>query len=116
MSAYVSPPTTGKLLEDALSSTGARYKFRGVEAEMDLVVQGDRILAYLGEREMPVAVLRFGGPYSGTIWVDGKLVGEYEKDREGNFLVTEIEAGFKRPQSRRQLDPVAHIIELVARD
>ena len=82
---------------------------------MDLVVYGDRILAYLGEREMPVAVLRFGGPYSGTIWVDGELVGEYDKDQEGKFLVTEIEEGFKRPQSRRQLDPVAHIIELVGR-
>ncbi len=116
MSVYVSPPTTDQLLADASISVGARHRLRGTKAGMDLVVYGDRILAYRDEEEMPVAVLRFGGPYSGTIWVGGELVGEYEKDREGKFLVTEIESGFKVPKSRRQLDPVAHIIELVARD
>ena len=116
MSAYVPPPTTDQLLADALSTVGVRHRVRGVGSEMDLVVYGDRILAYLGEGEMSVAVLRFGGPYSGTIWVGGELVGEYDKDQEGEFLVTEIKEGFKKPQSRRRLDPVAHVIELVRRE
>lgn len=114
MSVHVSPPETGQLLADASRAVGARHRLR--EVGMDLVVQSDRILAYRDEEEMPVAVLRFGGPYSGTIWVAGELIGEYEKDGEGKFLVTEIEAGFKVPQSRRRLDPLAHILELVARE
>ena len=113
MSGYFSAPTADQLLADASNSVGARHRLRGVGAEMDLVVYGDRILAYCDEEEMPVALLRFGGPFSGTIWVGGELVGEYEKDKEGEFLVTEIEAGFKRPQSRRRLDPVFHLMGLL---
>ena len=112
----ISIPAMDHLLTGTPDSVGLRHRVQGLGCGLDLIVQSDRILAYRDEEERPVAVLRFGGPNSGasgTIWVSGELVGEYEKDREGKFLVTEIEAGFKMPNSRRQLDPVAHIVELV---
>jgi hypothetical protein len=113
MPTYSSPPTTDRLLTDASTSAGVRHRIKVNGAEIDLVVQMDRILAYRDEEDMPIAVLRFGGPHSGAIWIGERLVGEYEKDQEGQFVVTEIEAGFKRPTSRRQEDPVVHLINLV---
>ena len=119
MALQISLPDMDQLLTGDPDPVGLRHRVQGPRLGLDLIVQSDRILAYRDEEERPVAVLRFGGPYAGaagTIWVSGELVGEYEKDREGNFMVTEIEAGFKVPQSRRQLDPVAHILALVGRD
>ena len=103
-------PTTDQLLLEASSSVGTRHRivFQGMEFEFHL--QADRILVYCADENTPVAVIRFGSPFSGAIWMRGQLVGEYDKDRDGKFVVTEIESGFKQPDSRRQQDPVEHVL------
>ena len=110
---YATPPPTDQLLSEASTATGIRYRIKDKGATIELVLQLDRILAYRGDEDRPVAVLRFGGPHSGAIWIDGQLVGEYDKGLDGEFVVIEIESGFKRPSSRRQEDPVAHLVRRV---
>ena len=107
------PPSTDQLLTDASTSVGARRRFVVNSVSIDLFVQTDRVLAYRNDDAMPVAALRFGGPFSGAIWIGEQLVGEYEKDQDGNFVVTDIEKGFKRPASVRQEDPISYLIQLV---
>ena len=113
MAPYASPPTTDQLLSEALTSSGVRRRIEAKGAAIELVLQIDRILAYRDDEDTPFAVLRFGGPHSGAIWMGGQLVGEYDKDSDGKFVIIEIEAGFKRPNSRRQEDPVAHLVDLM---
>ena len=113
MSLYSSPPTTDQLLTEASTSAGIRRRIRVKGAAIELVLQIDRILAYRDDEDTPFAILRFGGPHSGAIWIGGQLVGEYDKDRDGKFTIIEIEAGFKQPDSRRQEDPVAHLVNHV---
>ena len=104
------PPDTDQLLTQAAKSTGVRYHVEVKGNVLELVLQIDRVLIYRGDEPTPIAVLRFGGPHSGAMWLNNQLIGEYDKDREGKFVVTEIESGFKRPNSRRHEDPVVHII------
>ena len=103
-------PTAEELLKEAAETFGARRKveFKGITLEFHL--QDDRILVYRQEDTRPIAVLRFGGPYSGTIWLNDQLIAEYGKNREGNFTITDIQRGFKLPNSRRLDDPVQHLL------
>jgi hypothetical protein len=115
MTQYASLPTTDKLLSEAATAAGTRHKIEAGGTVVDLFLQSDRILAYRGDEDTPIAVLRFGGRYSGAIWMEGELVGEYHKNPDGQFILIEIEAGFKLPDSLRQEDPVAHVIKLIRR-
>ena len=103
-------PTAEDLIREASVTSGARRKveFRGITSELHL--QDDRILVYRGEETRPIAVLRFGGPYSGAIWLNNQLIAEYDKDDKGNFIITDIQGGFKLPDSRRPDDPVLHLL------
>ena len=103
-------PTAEELFKEAAETSGARRKleFKGITLELHL--QDDRILVYREEDNRPIAVLRFGGPYSGTIWLNDQLIAEYGKDHEGNFMITDIKEGFKLPNSRRRDDPLRHLL------
>ena len=107
-------PTTEQLLTDAATanpmSVRRRIEVHGMP--LDMILQIDRILVYRGDEDKPFAVLRFGGPHSGAIWIDGQFVGEYDKDNEGNFVVVDVESGFKQPDSRRLEDPFAHLVKV----
>lgn len=104
---------TDELLREASTATGTRYLIAGEKGAIALFLQPDRILVYRGEETTPFGVLRFGGPHSGAIWVNGNLIGEYDKNLDGEFFVVEVEDGFITPESRRQEDPVAFLIERV---
>ena len=108
MATHPMQPTTDELLREAFTASGpgVRHRIEAEGAAFELVIQGDRILVYRGNEGRPFATLRFGGPHSGAIWIGEQLVGEYDKDREGKFVVVDIEEGFKLPDSRRREDPV----------
>lgn len=110
MSVFSKAPTTGELLVEAAGASSIRHKveFKGIVLELQL--REDRILVCREDDERPIAVLRFGGPNSGAIWLNDQLIAEYDKDSDGYFVVTVIEAGFKLPDSRRQEDPVQHLL------
>lgn len=76
----------------------------------DLVVLRHRINVFLESSEKPVAVLRFGGPYSGALWLKGELVGEFWREPSGSYVVVEIEGGFKQPTPREGVDPVGYLL------
>ena len=110
MQPYVPLLTTDQLLTEASTSVGSRHRINADGVSIELFLQYDRILMYRDDEDKPFATLRFGGPHSGAIWIMGQLVGEYDKDRDGNFIITDIEMGFKQPDSTRQQDPVAHLV------
>lgn len=112
MATYASPPTD-QLLAEASTASGTRHKIDAEGTVVHLFLQTDRILAYRGDEATPMAVLRFGGPHSGAIWMSGELVGEYHKNLNGKFILVEIEEGFKLPDSMREEDPVAHAVWLL---
>lgn len=113
MSLYACPPTTDQLLTEASTSAGIRRRIDTKGAIIHLVLQTDRILAYRDDEDKPFATLRFGGPHSGAIWVGGRLVGEYDKDGDGKFVIVEIKEGFKQPGTKRFEDPIAHLVKHV---
>ncbi len=104
-------PPTDELLEKAASNPGFRRLVDLDGEQVALFLQSDRILAYRGEEVTPFGLLRFGGPHSGAIWMDGQLIGEYDKTLDGEFFVVEVEDGFLSPELRRKEDPVAYLIE-----
>lgn len=109
-----STPTTDQLLAEAMGHACTRHRIDYGNRRIDLFLQSDRILAYRDDENTPSAFLRFGGPHSGAIWMGDRLVGEYDKDVEGHFIVIVVEDGFKQPDSMRQEDPVVHLMNLVA--
>lgn len=104
------PPPTDELLREASASRSVRCLVESQGGSIALFLQPDRILAYRGEETTPFGVLRFGGPHSGAIWLRGDLIGEYDKDLDGEFIIVEIEDGFMEPETRRKEDPVAFLI------
>ena len=42
--------------------------------------------------------------------MNGDLIGEYDKNLEGDFIVVEIEDGFMDFETRRTEDPIAFLI------
>ena len=85
-----------------------RIKVQG--AGIEIIVQFDRACLYKDDDEFPVGQLQFGGPRSGAIWFGEQLIGEYDKGVDGEFFLIEVENGFKRPDSKRQEDPLAHLV------
>ena len=110
MTMYQTAPTAEELIKEAAVTSGTRRKVESKGTTLELHLQDDRILVYRHEDTQPIAVLRFGGPYSGTIWLNDQLIAEYGKDHEGNFIITDIQGGFKLPDSRRRDDPVQHLL------
>ena len=106
-------PTTDELLKQASTAAGRRYLISVDNDVIALFLQSDRILAYRGEEPTPFGFLRFGGPHSGAIWMKGNLIGEFDKNLDGEFFIVEIEDGFISPESRRQEDPVAFLLERI---
>ena len=112
--AQMAEPLTTEVLSKA-ASEDAPKKFEveiGKDRSADLVVFGDRINIFLESSEKPVAVLRFGGPYSGALWLRGTLVGEFIKEHTtGVFMVVEIEDGFKKLTPIEDKDPIRYLLE-----
>ncbi len=104
-------PTFNELVTEASNSPIYRRCIEG--RDMTMFVLADRIYIYHGNDQEPVGTLRFGSPHSGAIWVEGQLVGEYDKDPDGQFVVTEIVSGFLNPDSRKQQDPIFHLCEVL---
>lgn len=102
-------PPTDELLHRASAVNGVRCLIEGKGGVISLFIQPDRILAYKGNDSNPFGVLRFGGPHSGAIWVEGDLVAEYDKNLSGEYFIVEVEDGFLA-DSRRKGDPVAYLI------
>lgn len=103
-------PTTDELLQQAASTLGMRRLVHSSHSLITLFLQSDRILVYRGEEPTPFGLLRFGGPRSGAIWMDGQVIGEYDKDLEGEFVVVEVEDGFLAGHQQRQ-DPLEYLIQ-----
>ena len=106
-------PTFSELLTEASLNPTRRQIFDVAGIPVAIYLQSDRIHVYRGSDQEPFATLRFGGPYSGAIWINGEVSGEYEKDSDGRFIVTEIDSGFRMPDSRREQDPVSHVLEVL---
>ena len=103
-------PTTDELLQQAASTVGMRRLVYSSDTLITLFLQSDRILAYRGEESTPFGFLRFGGPRSGAIWMNGEVIGEYDKNIEGEFVVVEVEDGFLAGHQQRQ-DPLDYLIQ-----
>ena len=99
-------PTTDELMQDARITPGHMRRIRSGSVLVVLVLQNDRILAYRDDETKPFGMLRFGGPYSGAIWIGESLVGEYGQDINGQIVVVDVDAGFLQPGSRRVKDPI----------
>lgn len=108
-------PVASPTLED-LSKTVGEEVVKRFEVNIsenrtaDLVVLRDRINVYLESSEKPVAVLRFGSRYSGALWQEGNLIGEFRIESPGSSVVVEIEDGFKRPTPIEDTDPLAYLL------
>ena len=103
-------PPISQLLTEAYTNAGTRHRIQLEGMVVDLFLQTDRILAYRDNEATPAAILRFGGPHSGAIWMNGEVIGEYHKNLDGRFMLVEIEEGFKLPDSMREQDPLAHVV------
>ena len=103
--------TTETLSKAAGEETATRVEVKfGEGRTVDLVVFRDRINLYLESSQKPVAVLRFGSPNSGALWLRGDLIGEFRREHDGGFVVVEIEDGFKRPIPIEDTDPVGYLL------
>jgi hypothetical protein len=95
----------------ALEGVAKKYECEiGEGRTADFVVLHDRVNVYLKSSEMPVAVLRFGGPSSGALWMGGDLIGEFRREPGGALMVVEIEDGFKKPTPIEDTDPIAYLL------
>ncbi len=112
MALIADSPTTEALSKAADEDVVRRYAVSiGGDRAADLVVLRQRINVYLESSEEPVAVLRFGSPYSGALWLKGDLIGEFQKEPTGSFVVVEIEDGFKRPAPKEGVDPIGYLLQ-----
>ena len=112
MAPLTAPPTIDVLSRAAWEEVGKKFavKVRN-DLTADLVAISGRVNIFLESSEEPVAVLRFGGPHSGALWMGGVLIGEFNQDPTGSFVVVEIEDGFKRPGRIRGKDPIAYLLD-----
>ena len=108
------PPTIDVLSKAALEEIGKKFAVKvGNDRTADLVAIAGRVNIFLESSEEPVAVLRFGGPYSGALWIGGDLIGEFNRDLTGSFVVVEIKDGFKRPGRIEDQDPIRYLLDRV---
>ena len=114
MAPLSAPPTTEALSKAAGEEVGKKYEVNiAHNRTAALFALNDRINVYLESSDKPVAVLRFGGQYSGALWLGGDLVGEFRKDPSGSFVVVEIENGFKRSAPLTGADPIKYLLDLL---
>lgn len=107
-------PTTETLSKAAGEEVVKKYEVDiGEDQTADLVVFRHRVNVYLESSDKPVAVLRFGSPYSGALWLEGDLIGEFRREDTGSFVVIEIEDGFKRPAPIEDTDPFSYLLSRV---
>lgn len=113
MARLAEPLTTEALSKAAGEDAPKKFEVEiGNNRNADLVVFGNRINVFLQSSESPVATLRFGGPFSGALWLGGALVGEFIKEHTtGAFVVVEIEDGFKKPNPIEDKDPIRYLLE-----
>ena len=108
---------TGSPMTETLSKAADEVVVKKYEVNIDedrtadLVVLPRRINIYLESSDMPVAVLRFGGPHSGALWLKGDLVGEFSRKPAGSFEVVEIQDGFKKPEALECTDPIKYLLD-----
>ena len=104
-------PTMESLSGVAMEGVVKKYECEiGEGRTADFVVLRDRVNIYLKSSELPVGVLRFGGPSSGALWVGGDLIAEFRKEPTGSFVVVEIEDGFKKPTPIEGADPIMYLL------
>ena len=106
-------PTIEELLPETSTYPPIRRFIDADGIQVSIFLQPGRIYLYRDEEQKPFATLRFGGPHSGAIWINDELAGEYERSPSGQFIVTEIAAGFRKLDSRREQDPISHLIEVL---
>ena len=115
MELLAAPPTT-EVLAQATGGDVVKYEVSiGDDCRADLVVFRDRINVFLESSERPKAVLRFGGPASGALWLEGDLIAEFMKEPAGKFVVVEIEDGFKKPGLKEDTDPIRYLLDRLVR-
>ena len=107
------PFTTDDLWRIAVGFREGPHRIRLQDAGIDVIVEIGQACLYLDGDHLPRACLRFGGPRSGAIWFDRDLIGEYDKDLDGEFVLVEVENGFKLPGSQRREDPFNHLFSRV---
>ena len=112
MAPLLAPPTTETLAKAASEEIAKKFEVKiGENHTADLFVLHDRTNVFLESSEEPVAVLRFGGPYSGALWLEGNLIGEFIREPAGSFVLIEIEDGFKRPPPIEDTDPIVYLLD-----
>ena len=104
------PVTTDDLWQQAVALREGPRRIRVKEGLIELILQFDRVCLYHGDDEFPVGCLQFGGPRSGAIWFGNELIGEYDKNPDGEFVLVEISDGFKLLASERREDPLVHLV------
>ena len=108
------PPTIEVLSKAAWEEVGKKFSVKvGNNRTADLVAISGRVNVFLESSYEPVAVLRFGGLYSGALWIGGDLIGEFNQDPTGSFVVVEIEHGFKRPGRIEDKDPITYLLDRI---
>ena len=118
MTLLAAPPSTEALSRaiDIEATRKIEVKF-GNDRKADLLVYRDQVNVFLESSDEPVATLRFGSSYSGALWLAGDVIGEFHKDpRGGPFTVVEIQDGFKKPHPKKNVDPIAYLLERLAND
>ena len=107
---------TGSPMTETLSKAAGEEVVKKYEVDIgenrraDLVVFRGRINIYLESSDTPVAVLRFGSPHSGALWLEGDLVGEFSREPAGAFEVIEIQKGFKSSETLESTDPIEYLL------
>ena len=103
--------STDQLWMEATALRGEPRRYKLPNHEFELFLQHDRICLFTTQGESPIGIIRFGGPCSGAIWLQGRLVGEYDKTLEGQYILIRVEDGFKVPESKQEKDPLLHLVE-----
>ncbi len=112
MTLLATPPTTEVLSKAAGEEVGKKFEVKiDKDRTADFVVLRDRINVYLESSDRPVAVLRFGSSYSGALWLEDDLIGEFRREPAGSFVVVEIKDGFKRPTPIEDTDPIVYLLD-----
>ena len=95
----------------AVTLGGEPERYKLPEEELEIFLQHDRVCLFTSQSERPIGIIRFGGPSSGTIWLEKELVGEYDKTLEGQYILVQVVDGFKVPESKEEKDPLLHLLE-----
>jgi hypothetical protein len=86
---------TGDVLDDT-------YEVDFASVRLSVRRSGQRVEFAVKDVPGRIGVVRFGGPASGALWINGECVGEYERDAN-EYVVTPITEG------RRQIDSVVRV-------